>query len=139
MPNEKGLACLLRVGVTAASPASYVTLEGQTDTSFDGSVNISSTSDKDTGAWETGIATTRSGTVTASGNLKTPRPQLDALQTAWQTGTTHACSIVFDSTGAGYRGDFYISSYNVSGSHTDVGKYSITLTPAAALTPNTIP
>jgi predicted secreted protein len=134
MANEKGLSCLLQVGVTANAPASYVTLEGQTDTQFDGSVQIADTTDKSNNGWQTGLATTRSGTVSVNGNLYTTRAQLDALETAWVNGTTHACKIVFDASGGGYTGSFYITAFNISGSVSDVTKYSITLTPAAALT-----
>jgi predicted secreted protein len=127
---------LLLVGATATAAATFTKAEGQTDTSFDGTVSMATTTDKDSGDWETGLATTRSGTVSASGNLKTPRPMLDLLETAWVTGATHNCRIVFDSTGKGYSGDFYISSFNISGSATDVGKWSCSLTPAGALTAN---
>jgi predicted secreted protein len=131
---DKGLACLLKVGTTATSPTTYTTLEGQTDTSFDGSVQVADAGDKDSGAWAVGVATIRSGTVSVSGNLKTPRPMHVLLETAWVGGTTHGCEIVFDAAGKGYKGDFYVTAFNVSGTHTDVGKYSLTLTPAGALT-----
>lgn len=131
--NEKGLTCLLKVGNTAATPASYATLEGQTDTSFDGSVQIADATDKSNSGWQTGIATTRSGTVSVSGNVYTTRTNLNLLETAWVNGTTHGCSIVFDAAGKGYKGDFYVTAFNISGGVNDVAKYSITLTPAAAL------
>ena len=134
MPQEKGLSVLLKVGATAAAPATYNTLEGQTDTSMDGSTNVADITDKDAAGWQLGMSTTRSGTVTANGNLKTPRPNLTLLETAWNTGGTHACQILFDSTGAGYSGVFYVTAFNISGATTDAGKYSVTLTPAAALT-----
>lgn len=134
MANDKGLACLLKVGNTALSPATYATLEGQTDTSFDGTVATADTTDKDSGGWETGLATTRSGAVTCSGNLKTPRANFTLLETAWVTGATHGCQIVFDVAGKGYVGDFYVTSLTISGAHKDVSKYSLTLTPAGALT-----
>lgn len=136
MASEKGLTCLLMVGATATAPATYTKLEGQTDTSFDGTVNMADATDKDTGAWVTGLSTTRSGTVSASGNLKTPRPMFTLLETAWSGGTTHGCKIVFDSAGKGWTGDFYVSSLSVSGGTGDVLKYSVTLTPAGALTAN---
>lgn len=139
MPNEKGLSCLLKVGATATAPATYAVLEGQTDTSFDGSTNVASADDKDSGGWSISIATTRSGNVTASGNLKTPRPNFQLLETAWAAGTTHVCQIIFDSSGRGYSGPFYVTALNVSGSATDLGKYSLTLSPAGALTPVTGP
>ena len=134
MAVEKGLKCLLQIGATATAPSSYTTLEGQTDTSFDGSVNIADTTDKSNDGWQTGLATTRSGAVSVSGNLYSSRAGLDLLEAAWVAGTTHACKIVFDASGAGYSGDFYVTAFNISGSTNDVTKYSITLTPAAALT-----
>jgi len=134
MSNEKGLSVLLKVGITATAPASYTVLEGQTDTSMDGSTNVADITDKDAAGWSLGMATTRSGTVTASGNLKTPRPMLALLETAWNTGGTHACQVLFDTAGNGYSGVFYVTAFNISGATTDAGKYSVTLTPAAALT-----
>lgn len=134
MAAEKGLTCLLMVGATASAPSTYTALEGQTDTSFDGSVQIADTTDKSTGAWTTGLATTRSGAVSCSGNLYTSRAQLTQLETAWVNGTTHACKIVFDAGGKGYTGDFYVTSFNISGATTDVTKYQVSLTPAGALT-----
>lgn len=134
MANDKGLACLLKVGITATAPASYTTLEGQTDTNFSGSVNVADITDKDAAGWALGMSTTRSGSVTASGNLKTPRPMLTLLETAWSAGTTHGCSITFDVAGKGYKGDFYVTDFSISGTTDDAAKYSVTLTPAAALT-----
>lgn len=134
MANEKGLKCLLKVGNTASGASSFTTLEGQTDTSFDGSTNIADTTDKDNDGWQTGVATTRSGTVTCSGNLKTSRTQLDALELAWRTGATHECQIIFDVAGNGYQGAFSVTSFQVSGTTSDVSKYSLTLTPTEALT-----
>lgn len=134
MADEKGLSVLLKVGVTASSPASYTVLEGQTDGSFDGSVNVADTTAKDNSGWQTGVATTRSGTVTASGNLRDTRPMLDLLQAAWIGGTTHACQLIIDAAGNGFAGDFYVTAFNISGATSDVAKYSVTLTPSAALT-----
>jgi predicted secreted protein len=136
--NEKGLKCLLLVGATATAPATYTKLEGQTDTSFDGTVNMADTTDKDSGDWVTGLATTRSGTISVSGNLKTPRPMWTLLQTAWSTGGTHGCKIALDTAGAGWTGEFYVSSLTVSGATSDMTTYSMTLTPAGALTANVV-
>lgn len=133
MAAEKGLKCLLQVGATATNPSSYVTLSNQTDTSFDGSVQIADTTDKSNDGWQTGLATTRSGTVSVSGNVYSTRAELDLLEAAWVNGTTHGCQIIFDAAGNGYKGDFYVTSFNISGSTGDVTKYSLTLTPAAAL------
>lgn len=139
MANEKGLSVLLLVGATASSPSTYTVLEGQTDTSFDGSVNVADTTAKDNSGWQTGVATTRSGTISASGNVLASRPMLDLLQDAWIGGTTHACKIVIDAAGHGFSGDFYVTAFNISGATSDVAKYSLTLTPAAALTEITVP
>jgi predicted secreted protein len=134
MANEKGLSCLLKVGTTATAATTFTTLEGQTDTNFNGSVALADSTDKSNSGWQTGIATTRSGTVQCSGNLYTTRTVFDLLETAWVTGATHNCQIIFDVAGNGYKGDFYVSELSVSGGVNDVAKYSLTLTPAAALT-----
>jgi predicted secreted protein len=135
MSTEKGLACLLLVGDTAADATAWVALEGQVDTGFEGSSDLADTTDKTSDGWKTGMGTTRSGTVSVSGNLKPAgaRPNFDALQTAWVTGGTHDCKIVFDVAGTGFQGVFSVTSFSVNGSATDAGKYSMTLTPTAAL------
>lgn len=138
MANEKGLTVILLVGATAAAPATYTRLEGQTDTSFNGTVNVADTTDKDNNGWSTGVATTRSGTITASGNLKTPAPMFALLKTAWQNGTTHGCKFVQDALGNGYTGQFYVTDLSISGTTEDVAKYNITLTPESALTANVL-
>lgn len=137
MANEKGLSCLLKVG-SGSPTVTYTTLEGQTDTTFDGTVNVADSTDKSGGGWQTGVATTRSGTVNANGNLKTARTQLDLLETAWRTGASVPAQIVFDAAGNGYSGDFFVTSFNISGATTDVAKYAVTLTPAGALTKLTV-
>ena len=134
MANEKGLTCLLKVGTTASAATTFNTVEGQVDTSFSGSVSTADTTDKGNSGWATGLATTRSGTVQCSGNVLSTRPNLKLLETAWVSGTTHNCQILFDSAGNGYKGDFYVTDFSISGSVNDVAKYSLTLTPAAALT-----
>lgn len=133
MADEKGLNCLLKVG-DGASPEVFTTLEGQTDTSFDGSTNVADTTAKDNNGWQTGLATTRSGVVNATGNLRTTRAQLDALEAAWVNGTTINCQVIFDAAGKGYEGEFYVTAFNITGPVNGVTTYSITLTPAAALT-----
>lgn len=133
MADIPGTECLLKVGNTASTPVSYTTLEGQTDTSFDGSTNVANTTAKDNGGWQTGMPTTISGQVSCSGKLRTSRTQLDALEAAWRTRSAHACQIVFDAAGNGYGGDFYVTQFNVSAPAEDAVTYSITLTPAGAL------
>lgn len=133
MAEEKGTACLLKVG-DAASPEVFTTLEGQTDTSFDGTANVADTTAKDNSGWQTGVATTIGGVVSASGTLRTSRDELDTLEAAWLARTTVNCEIVFDAAGNGYTGAFYVTQFNISAPTQDVVRYSITLTPAAALT-----
>lgn len=135
MANEvAGIECLLQVGDSATTPTSYLTLEGQTDTGFDGTTNVASTTAKDTGGWQTSKSTTLSGSVTCSGNIRGARPNLDKLQQAWEARTPYACQILFDATGNGYKGDFYVTQLQITSATEDVVKYSLTLAPAAALT-----
>jgi predicted secreted protein len=134
MADIQGINCVVKVGDLAASAVSYAVLEGQTDATFDGSTNVADSTAKDNSGWQTGVATTRSGTVQVSGNLRTTRTEFEKLQTAWAGGTTHDCEIVFDATGNGYQGDFYVTSLQISAATSDIVKYSLTLTPAAALT-----
>ena len=132
--NEKGLTCLVKVGNTAVNPTTWDVLEGQTDAQFSGSVQSADTTDKSNNGWSTAIATTRSGTIQVSGNLYSVRPIFGKIEDAWQNGTTHACQIILDSHSAGWKGEFYVTDLSVTASVSDVSKYSITLTPAAALT-----
>lgn len=128
-----GIECLLQVGNSATAPTSYLTLEGQTDTSFDGTTNVASTTAKDTGGWQTSKSTTLSGSVTCSGNVRGTRPNLDKLQLAWESRTPYACQVLFDAAGNGYKGDFYVTQLQVTAATEDVVKYSLTLAPAGAL------
>lgn len=134
MADEKGLAVLVKVGDAATSATTYTVLEGQTDGSFSGSTNVADSTAKDNNGWQTGVTTTRSGTVQVSGNVRDTAPNFDKLKTAWANGTTHDCQIVYDAAGHGWEGDFYVTDLQISGSTNDLAKYSITLTPAAALT-----
>lgn len=134
MSDTPGIDCLLKVGDTANSPSTYNTLEGQMDCTFGGTTNVADTTAKDNSGWQTGIATTRAGTVDCSGSLRSSRASLDLLETAWRNGTTHACEIVFDAAGNGYKGDFYVTEFQVQAATNDVVKYTIKLTPSAALT-----
>lgn len=134
MADIAGINCVLSVGNTASNPSSYTVLEGQTDCTFDGSTNVANTTAKDNSGWATGVSTTRSGRISCNGNLRTSRAALDLLETAWKNGTTHACQIVFDASGNGYSGDFHVTQFQITAPTEDVVKYSIELTPAAALT-----
>lgn len=134
MADIAGINCLLKVGDTASNPSSYAALEGQTDCTFDGTTNVANTTAKDNAGWQTGASTTISGRVSCSGNLRDSRAELDKLETAWKNRTTHNCQIVFDVSGNGYKGDFYVTQFQITAPTEDVVKYAIELTPAAALT-----
>lgn len=134
MAGEAGINCLLKVGDTATAATTFSTVEGQQSTTFDGSTAVADTTDKGNSGWSTSLATTRNGTVTASGVLHKTRTNFAKLQAAWLAGTTHDCSIVFDQAGAGFKGNFTVTSLQISGETQDVTKYSITLAPTAALT-----
>jgi predicted secreted protein len=133
MAKIAGKACVVYVGNAATSASSWTLLEGQTSCSFDGSVSMVDTTDKNNDGWETGTATTRSGKVSVSGSLEDSRAQLDKLEAAWVGSTTYNCKIVFDTAGNGYKGDFYVS-LKIDAGVKEVVKYSIDLTPAGALT-----
>lgn len=133
MAEVKGTACLLKVG-DGADPEVFTTLEGQTDTSFDGSTNVADTTAKDNEGWQTGVSTTLSGVVNASGTLRTDRVQLDAIEAAWLARTPINCQIVFDEAGNGYEGPFYCTQLNIAAPTQDVVRYTITMTPGGVLT-----
>ncbi len=124
----------MKVGDVASGAASYADLEGQTDGTFDGSTNVANTTAKDNAGWQTGVSTTISGQTTASGIVRSARPELDKLEAAWVGRTTHDCEVHFDAAGAGYQGDFYVTQFQITGPTEDVARFAITLTPAAALT-----
>ena len=132
MAEIKGTACLLKIG-DSASPEVFTTLEGQQDTSFDGSTTTADTTAKDNAGWETAVSTTINGTTTASGVLRDSRANLDLLEAAWLARTTINAQVLLDNTN-GYQGAFYVTNFNISGSTQDVVKYNVTLSPAAALT-----
>ncbi len=134
MAEELGTACVLKVGNTASSASTWTTLEGQTDTTFDGSTTTADTTAKDNAGWETAVAATINGGVSASGTLRTSRAELDKLEAAWVARTTYDCQIVFDAAGNGWQGDFYVTQFQVTAPTQDVVRYSITLSPSAALT-----
>lgn len=134
MAGQAGINCLLKVGDTATNATTFTVLEGQQSTSFDGSTSVADTTDKSNAGWATSLATTRSGTVNVSGILYTSRANFIKLQTAWSTGGTHECQIVFDSAGAGFKGTFTVTSLQITAETQDVTKYSLTLAPVAALT-----
>lgn len=139
MADEKGISLLVKVGATATTPASYATLEGQTSGTFDGSVDFADSTAKDNAGWSTSVATTRSGRVTVAGNVRDSASATNfaLLKTAWVNGTTHNCQLVYDAAGNGWSADFYISM-QISGDVRDLVKYSIEMTPAAALVPITL-
>ncbi|WP_114393236.1 phage tail tube protein [Oleisolibacter albus] len=130
----KGTECLLQIGNTATGATGYTTLEGQTDTSFDGSAKMIETTAKDSGGWVTNVPVSVSGVVNCSGKLRGSRAQLDKLEAAWAARSPYDCQILFDAAGNGYKGGFYVSSLKITAPTLDVTSYTLALTPAAALT-----
>lgn len=127
---------VLEVGDVATNAATYALLEGQTSITFSGAVDFADTTDKGNLGWSTAAATTRTGTISVAGNLMETggRANFDKLKGAWLAGTTYDCQIVIDTAGNGWQGDFYVGIDNLTGDVRDVGKYTLTLTPSAALT-----
>lgn len=135
MADVRGIAMLVKVGDVATAAATYSVLEGQTSVTFSGTVDFADSTAKDNAGWSTSVATTRSGTISVAGNLRESpgRANFDKLKTAWLAGTTYDCQIVIDVAGNGWKGDFYVGLDNLTGDVRDIGKYTITLTPSAAL------
>jgi hypothetical protein len=135
MANVRGITMVLEVGDVATNAATYALLEGQTGITFSGAVDFADTTDKGNAGWSTSAATTRSGTISVSGNLMeaSGRTNFDKLKAAWLAGTTYDCQIVIDTAGNGWQADFYVGIDSLAGEVRDVGKYTITLTPSAAL------
>jgi len=133
MEKIPGTACLVYVGDTA-TPVVYTKLEGQQSATFDGSTTTADTTDKNNEGWQTSMSVTLSGKVTVSGQITASRPQLDKAEAAWLDRATLPAKIVFDKTGRGYSGDFYVTQFQITGDTKDAAKYSLTLEPAAALT-----
>jgi predicted secreted protein len=135
MADEKGLSVVVKVGNIAVNAATFDVLEGQVSGTFDGSVSFADSTAKDNAGWDTSVATTRSGRVSVSGNVRlgvAVRPRFELLRTAWLNGTTHDCQIIYDAAGNGFRADFYVS-LQITGEVRDLVKYQIEMTPAAAL------
>jgi predicted secreted protein len=135
MADEKGLSVVVKVGNVATSAATYTVLEGQVSGTFDGSVSFADSTAKDNAGWDTSVATTRSGRVSVSGNVRltvATRPNFEKLRGAWLAGTTYDCQIVYDAAGNGFKGDFYVS-LQITGEVRDLVKYQIEMTPAGAL------
>lgn len=135
MADVRGTVMLLKVGDTATNATTYAVLEGQTSVTFTGTVDFADSTAKDNAGWSTSVATTRSGGVSVAGNLRESpgRANFDKLVTAWLAATTYDCQIVYDAAGNGWQGDFYVGLDNLTGDVRDIGKYTFTLTPSAAL------
>lgn len=137
MARESGINCLLKLSEDD-SPETWVTLAGQRDCSFQGQANEVDSGDKTTGGWDTALAGTRSGTVNCSGVAVWPDTTgVELLRQRWDpsgtVGQTIRCKLEFNSTGAGYVGDFHITNLQISGDRNGVTEYSVTLRNAAAL------
>lgn len=133
MGKERGLNVLLKVGDGATSET-FNTLAGQQNTVMEGSTNQADTTDKSNNGWQTGIATTRSGTVTSDGQVDWTDTAWGDIHEAWRTGADINCELVLNAAGDKYAGTFNVTNLQITGPVDGVTGFSLTLTPIIALT-----
>ena len=106
----------------------FTSLDGQDDTSRDGSGSPIDVSDKTTGGWGATLTGTRSLSISCSGNAKWPDTDgIDYLREIWEAGSTVNCKAVDNAVGDHYYGPFSVTQHNVSGATDSGTKYSIGL------------
>lgn len=133
MARIKGTTVQLHVS-DGESPQTFTALKGQRSSTFGGATNVADTTDKDNDGWQTGEATTRSGTVSVSGQREDPDTTYDTIRTAWEAGSTIECRLVDNVAGTRYwLGTFQVTNFQETAEVNDVVAYEISLTPTAAL------
>ena len=134
MAAESGVNVLLKIG-DGGSPTIFTTVAGQQNTVFDGAAETADITDKANAGWGSTIATLIRGTIQCSGVAVWPDVAgLDQIRSSWQARTTIEGEITFSIAGAKYFGFFYITSLQISGTHTGATEYSFTLETAEPLT-----
>ena len=134
MAAESGVNVLLKVG-DGGSPTLFTTVAGQQNTVFDGTTETADITDKANAGWGSTISTLIRGTIQCSGVAVWPDTAgLDQVRTSWQARTTLEAEITFSIAGAKYFGFFYITAFQISGTHTGATEYSFTMETAEPLT-----
>ncbi len=132
MAKEAGTNVLLQV--SAGSPTAFVTVAGQQSTEFSPDTETDDITDKSQTGWGSSLNTLRRGVVNVSGKADWPDLLgLDALRSNWEAGTDIEAKIIFNAAGANYTGFWQVTSFNISGTHTNATEYSATLNNNGAL------
>lgn len=134
MAKEAGTNILLKVNAGVGSPTSFVTVAGQQSTEFVGDTETDDITDKDNAGWGSTISTLIRGTVNCSGKADWPDTNgLDQVRTAWQARAQIEAELTLDASGSKYFGFFYVTAFNISGTHLNATEYSFTLQSAEPL------
>lgn len=133
MAKEAGTNVLLQV--SDGSPTSFVTVAGQQSTEWVGETETDDITDKANNGWGSTLTTLIRGTVNVSGKADWPDTNgLEIIRNAWDNRSTIEAKLILNSSGGHYRGSMSVTSFNVSGTHTNATEYSITLQSAEQMT-----
>lgn len=133
MAKEQGTNVLLQVS-DGGSPSAFVTVAGQQSTEWIGDTETDDITDKANEGWGATISTLVRGTVNCQGKADWPDTAgLDTLRALWQARARVEAKLILNAAGAHYRGFFYITAFNVSGTHLNATEYSFTLQSAGPL------
>lgn len=128
MAKEPGTKVLLQV--SSGSPTNFVTVAGQQDTEWVPETVTDDVTDKDNTGWGSSLSVLKNGVINCEGVAVWPDTNgLDAIRAAWDTDPPAdiECKIILNETGANYIGNFQVTSFNISGSHTRATRYSVSL------------
>lgn len=133
MAKEAGTNVLLQV--SSGSPTSLVTVAGQQSTEWVGETETDDITDKANNGWGSTLTTLIRGSVNVTGKADWPDTNgLEIIRNAWDNRSSVECKLLLNSSGGHYRGNMSVTSFNVSGTHTNATEYSITLASAEQLT-----
>ncbi len=126
MGKEAGTKVLLQI--SAGSPSEFVTVGGQQSTEFVGDAETDDITDKAHSGWGSTLNVLRRGTVNCQGKVDWPDLLgVDSIRGAWEGGTDIEGKLLLNDAGANYLGFFQVTSFNVSGTHTNATEYNFTL------------
>lgn len=135
MAKESGTEVILQVSDGAGSPTAFVTVAGQQSTDFQGGTETDDITDKSHSGWGSTMTTLIRGTVNCSGKADWPDTTgLDVVRAAWQARSEVEGKIILNDAGAHYRGFWFVSDFNIEGTHTTATSYSFTLNNSGELT-----
>lgn len=133
MAKEPGTNVLLQVS-TEASPTNFVTLAGQQTGSLTGNTETDDITDKSQQGWGSTMNVLVRAQVSVTGKADWPDTDgLDNVRTSWENRTQLECKLLLNSAGAHYRGPFFVTQFNISGTYQNATEYDIQLDNAEAL------